>query len=365
MSPSKSTKVLLWMPDGDRVPGGHRVQFEKTLHALQTEGIKASLSYALAPRFECDIVHGFALSPVQARQCRSAGRPLVLSTIYWSRAYAAHRLDGRHRVRTLVHRARLTAGFAAAAFRGHQFEKCDRIMAVWQDIRATFEIADLLLPNSLAEGAQIRADLGVTTPLQVVPNAVDQELFTDAIDGEAKTGVLYAGRFDPHKNQLSLIRAMSGTSVPVVLIGHAHPDHGEYLERCKREAGDNIRIVAGCSHAELVAHYRRAKVHCLPSWFETTGLVSLEAAMCGCNIVTTSRGYASEYFGDLAWYCNPADPASVRRAVIAALEAPPPIDLQCRIRNNFSWTHAAKATVGGYLSVLEARVVERPAELHA
>ena len=65
----------------------------------------------------------------------------------------------------------------------------------------------------------------------------------------------------------------------------------------------------------VVALYRSARVHVLPSWFETTGLVSLEAGLCRCDVREHNRGHAREYLGDFAWYCDPADPASICSAV--------------------------------------------------
>jgi len=38
------------------------------------------------------------------------------------------------------------------------------------------------------------------------------------------------------------------------------------------------------------------QVHMLPSWFETTGLSSIEAAVMHCNIVITDKGDTREYF---------------------------------------------------------------------
>jgi glycosyltransferase involved in cell wall biosynthesis len=90
-------------------------------------------------------------------------------------------------------------------------------------------------------------------------------------------------------------------------------------------------------------------VHALVSWYDTPGLVSLEAAMAGCRIVTTDRGSAREYFGSTVDYCDPADPESIRRAVVAAWERPKPArDLQRLVYRNYCWERAARATLRGY-----------------
>ena len=46
---------------------------------------------------------------------------------------------------------------------------------------------------------------------------------------------------------------------------------------------------------ELLASAYAARVHCLASWMDTCGLVSLEAAMNGAAIVGSTFGHELEY----------------------------------------------------------------------
>jgi glycosyltransferase involved in cell wall biosynthesis len=99
---------------------------------------------------------------------------------------------------------------------------------------------------------------------------------------------------------------------------------------------------------ELSALYRRARVHVVPSWFETTGLVSLEAALSGCSIATTDRGYAGEYFDRFAWYLDPGKEGSILQAVRGAWDDPPSPELRERILDRYTWSHVARATLAAY-----------------
>ena len=90
----------------------------------------------------------------------------------------------------------------------------------------------------------------------------------------------------------------------------------------------------------------------LPSWRETPGLVSLEAAAAGCRIVSTAIGSAREYFGDLAWYCDPCNPGSIRQAVLQALAAPATAALRQRVLERFTWEVAAQNTLEAYSKVM-------------
>ena len=54
---------------------------------------------------------------------------------------------------------------------------------------------------------------------------------------------------------------------------------------------------------------------------ETCGLVSLEAALSGTPLVGSTFGHELEYLEGDAWYADPGDAASLKKAVLAALLA--------------------------------------------
>lgn len=332
------------------------VQMLSTAAALRKIGVDAHTFSGPNPDLTTvAIVHGFGLNTIELRVARRLGIRTVLSTIYWSRTYRAeiYAVGGRAPTRTLG-RLRTGAILAKAALFGPN--ALARRAAVYSDadLVAAYESADLLLPNSVAEARSIQAELGVTTPMRVVPNAVDEELLDlRGNPREERSTVLCLGRLEPHKNQLGVIRALSRTGLPVEIVGPVHPHHQRYETLCREAAaGSNVRLVGPIEHSNLGPTLSRARVSVLASWFETTGLASLEAGAAGANVVTTDRGHAREYFSDLAWYCNPAHDSSIRTAVMAAWETPPNGRLRARIAQRFTWRHAADATLDGYRAVL-------------
>jgi glycosyltransferase involved in cell wall biosynthesis len=104
---------------------------------------------------------------------------------------------------------------------------------------------------------------------------------------------------------------------------------------------------------KLYAVYASAKVHVLPSFFETTGLSSLEAAAMGCNIVVGTGGDTRDYFGDNAWYCDPSETSSIRSAVDAAFHAPYNPEFRKEILSHYTWERAAEETLKAYKQVLK------------
>lgn len=348
-------KVLLWMPEGD-VSGGHRTQLDQTAAALRSMGLGVSVvtNDETPELIDVDIVHGFGLSTEQIRLCRTARIPVALSTIWWSRDYTAGLTKDLWHPKAVWSRAKFGVSMAMAAVRGHHIDKAWNWVERWQRARVQFEMADVLLPNSQLEAKAIYDDLKVTTPTHVVPNAVDPNEFlhVEQNSQHERTGALFVGRVEPHKNQLGAIRAMRGSSVCLTVRGYEHPHHPGYAGKCRMAAKGNVTFHDPIPAGELVDTYRGHKVHVLPSWFETTGLVSLEAALCGCNIVTTDRGFAREYFGDLAWYCDPAKPKSIREAVETAHASPFQEQLRQRVLERYTWRHTAEATLAAYRILL-------------
>ncbi|MGN6639147.1 MAG: glycosyltransferase family 4 protein, partial [Mucilaginibacter sp.] len=160
--------------------------------------------------------------------------------------------------------------------------------------------------------------------------------------------VLCVARIEGIKNQLNLIRALNDTPFQLFLVGSHAPNQKGYYDECRRIASSNITFIDRVPQTELLKYYQEAKVHVLPSWFETTGLSSLEAAAMGCNIVITDKGDAGEYFGDKAFYCDPGDPQSILQAVERASDTPYNEDLHKMIIERYTWKQAAIETHKAY-----------------
>jgi glycosyltransferase involved in cell wall biosynthesis len=307
-----------------------------------------------------DVVHGLGLRSLHVREARRRRIPVCLSLIYVSKAYLTGALSRRSWRDTAVSRLRIAGVMSIAAARGRHVAKSEAFANVTIESKAIFESADLLLPNSHMEADALMADLDLTTPMRIVPNAVDPRLFPPGLPWDERDGVLYVGRLEPHKNQLGLIQALRGTGIPLTIVGGPHPHHPAYAEAVHAEAGATVTLLGQTPQESLKDVYARARVHAMPSGFETTGLASLEAAVSGCNVVTTNVGYAREYLGDLAWYCAPHDPASIRSAVIEALAAPPQHALRERVLDQYTWDQTAAATAAAYRELASRNTISVP-----
>lgn len=352
----------MWLSHGGEVPGGHRVQMEHTAEALRTLGVQVDEHLGPdLPRGSWDIVHGFQLQPEGVVAARQRGIPVLLSTIYVGLNYTATGPEGAPSPRAVLGRVSRGMRFFASSIRGREALTRLSMREMKGELAkiAAWSMADMLLPNAEGEANHIHSDLGILTETRVVPNAIDASLFAPGFADEREPGtVLCAGRIEPHKNQLGLMHALRDLpGISLTVVGPPHPHHGGYYEQCRQEAAaaDNITLLPGVPHEQLPDLYASHRTHALASWYETTGLVSLEAAASGCTVVTTNRGHAEEYFGADAWYCDPAEPTSIRRAVETAVVGSPSVELLDRIRSRYTWHQTAQKTLDAYKTVLERR----------
>jgi len=333
-------------------PGGGEVQMLATAEALRSLAIDARLWRPWEDRLaEADCLHLFGSLPEHLPLVEAAHRqnvPVVLSTISWFSLSSYWREPG-----PLRRRVAACARYLARA-------ACPRLPS-WR--RRLYHAADLLLPNSQVEAWQLILHFGVPVEkVHIVPNGADPrfaqadpEPFAQLVGG--RRFVLCPGRIEPRKNQLGLLRAMKGTGLPIVILGDGVPGHEAYLEECRREAGGKVRFVGRIDHDDplLASAYAACGCLVLPSWYETPGLVALEAAMSGVPLVLPVGGAAQEYFGDLANYVAPTDYTAIRRAVLGAMLRGRNMALAEHVRGGFTWQTAAMATAAGYERVLGSR----------
>jgi len=343
-------------------PGGDTIQALQTARLLEGQGISVEikLTSETIEYGNYHLLHFFNITrPADIlHHIRKVNIPFVVSTIMIN--YSEY--DKYHR-----------NGFAGLIFRflsGDTIEylkaiarwilRKDRMMSLsytWKgqrkSIHEIIKKAGMILPNSLSEYNRLKKLYGCSTNYIVIPNAVDSELFRFNREAEKDPQlVLCIARIEGIKNQANLIRALNNTRFQLIIIGAPAPNQSAYYHMCREIAASNIRFIDHIPQEELVAYYQKAKVHVLPSWFETTGLSSLEAAAMGCSIVITDKGDTEEYFGNHAVYCSPSSPQSIYAAVEKASSLPCDGELQKKILKQYTWQLASRQTAEGYKKII-------------
>ena len=363
--------------------GGDGVQMRETGTRLHRRGHEVVAVNADRPEVQgFDIVHVFNCRIETSFQqqiacCKDAGVPVVVSPIWISLARALWGsrgtvavlnqavAEGEQKAANVLKQLKerelqvqLPQGVANAEGSGD----CWPIQR--QALRDLLKQVDGLLPNSFLELQSLRNDLQWDGDcFEIAHYGVDPKLFLDA-DPEPfrqQTGihhpfVMQAGRIEPSKNQAMLCWALKETELPIVLIGVV--SIGPHMQSSAKK----LAVIGSRS----LTIYRRtcspqpaAAVHTLPSWMETCGLVSLEAALCGTPLVGSLFGHELEYLEGDAWTCDPGDPNSIRRAVEAAWTGgrhhAKPVAMKRKVLERFNWEQTVDATERLYQRVLSNR----------
>jgi glycosyltransferase involved in cell wall biosynthesis/Tfp pilus assembly protein PilF len=309
--------------------GGDSIVMEKLKASLEKRGVSVTID--LDDKEDCrnyDIVHLFNfvlpdLVKYYGEKAQQAKVPFVITTLYediscfhnQSVTVAKHLIDyvknGQNRSWYETNRINLDQVPVSANF--------DNTWAV--------KNAAALLVTGEVEGKTLRRDYKECADIKVVPMAYDLGAEGNAEDFVKEYGfkdfILCVGRLESRKNQLMLLKALEDVDIPVVFAGGGfsyQPDYEQAVRNFKRK-GKTIVLGRITPHM-LASAYRAARVHVLPSWYELPGIVSLEAAYYGCNVVVTEAGTARDHFGDTAFYCDPWSEASILQTVLEAYYSP-------------------------------------------
>lgn len=140
-----------------------------------------------------------------------------------------------------------------------------------------------------------------------------------------------------NKNVPRLVEAAKKYGFNLVLAGMlASAEEKQWLHNMI-DGNANIKYVGQLTDEELLSYYRRCKVFALPSITEGVGMVALEAAANGAEIVLTNDGGPKYYLKDHAEISNPYSVDDIGRAVMKLMERnvyqPALLDY---MKNNFS-----------------------------
>lgn len=208
--------------------------------------------------------------------------------------------------------------------------------------------SDAVMARSVYDRERIVRGLGIDpAKVEIVLNGIDPPPEADPALARQKFNLpseyaLHVSRYtSENKNAVALCEAAGPTGLPLYLAGPQQP--GAVLDRLKALTArfKNIVMLGFMDRPVLQSLYAGCKVFCLPSHHEGTGLVALEAAVYGAEIVITDRGGPPDYFLKWGHYCDPTDVGSIREAFIRAWNTPRRSNLRDHILNNLTWDHSA------------------------
>ena len=350
-------------------PGGDTVQIKKTAEHLKQAGIQAVISTKINEELrEFDVVHLFNITRphethAQFQWAKKHQKKVVITPIYqnfdeWDQKgrigmqkYFFKAIKNKNTKELIKTAIRTISGYSSFNAFLNQIKT-----SYLRQQKEILENVDLIITNTDLGYQQLQKDLQIKNQYAVSHLGIDPNEYNNITDifhdkYHLKDFVLCVANFASIKNHLSLIKAIKKTPYKLVLVGNPVNHHKKYYQQIKKQVGKNVKITTNLERNEVLSAYKYAKVHALTSWFETCGLANIEAGLLGCNLVSTSRGYAKEYFQDKIEYCDPDDVNSIAAAIEKAYHKKNNDNLANHILKNFTWEKSIDIIINAYIKI--------------
>lgn len=221
------------------------------------------------------------------------------------------------------------------------------IVTTYKLNRFSLQRADALITESDEESAFINRYYSIHyEKMTVIPNGVDFDDYMgdDIYDqiGTREKYVLMVGRFDENKNQLSVIKAVKGQGIHLILIGGAQKNDDEYYLQCQKEAEGclNIHFLGWISSGSklLQSAYAHADTVILASYYETFGLTAIEGAAKGAKVIFSKNLPIRQYqaFRDCLSF-NPSNIGEIRDIITKSISMPSNLQMRGIVHDEFNW----------------------------
>lgn len=346
---------LFSQPGGDTQQVNHTAEVLRALGhtvdvVLRGESVKKLNSY--------DLVHFFNLGrPADVVDLLpQLSQPLVVSSIWVDYSEFDHQRSGT------IGKIKNIFGYDAVEYAkslARGINGSDKLPG-WQylkhghyeSMRLVANRANLIITSSTSEKQRIEKNLTDRAQIKVISLGLADAFRKAPPQKQSRAGVISVGRIEGLKNQLNLIHAAHSANWPLRIVGKPTVNQKEYYQKCLTAATPNVTFSGWLDGEHLLEAYRQAKVMVLPSYFETFGLVALEALSQGCNLVIADRPDMNTIFKGRAFTANPNSPQDLREKIERALQLPP-TQFTKEERQRHDWKHIGQQIEHEYKTLLQ------------
>jgi len=170
--------------------------------------------------------------------------------------------------------------------------------------------ADRIVAANVVERAELLRDCAAhSSRIATIPCGVDTDLFTPGdraearrrLDLDGRPVLLWVGRIAPIKGLDTLLDAVarlseSGQDMRLLVVGGDADERTSGHETSLRQRierlglGDSVRFLGPQPQGVLPLYYAASDVTVLPSYYESFGMVALEAMACGSPVIASRVG---------------------------------------------------------------------------
>jgi glycosyltransferase involved in cell wall biosynthesis len=277
-----------------------------------------------------DLFHAWSGECVRTlREAKRMGIPSIIEIPTW------HRNKGRQKpALTKSERERLAAPWPRRML--------NNLLVTRQQVMEEYDLATLIVVLSHCAADTFRVAGVPEEKLFYLPRGVDIERFTPAEKPPEKFRAIFLGALKKRKGVHTLLEAWHGLALKnaeLVLVGHAHPEIREYLDRY---TDGTVRLEGFCAEPEKLL--RTASVHIFPSTCEGSAKVTFEAAAAGLPQITTYESGDAVVDGETGCII-PCDNTPALASAIERLYASPEersrmgAAARARMTALFTWDH--------------------------
>ncbi|MFA5669175.1 MAG: glycosyltransferase family 4 protein [Balneolaceae bacterium] len=221
---------------------------------------------------------------------------------------------------------------------------------------------DAICPTSQSASTMITDVFDTpSTKLQIVPNGVAHEFFSDSDSSRKETDlkrIIFFGRLSKTKGVDTLLKACALKSSmidDIVIIGRGELE--DFINETNKSGplANKIKLLPWLPIRKLVEHLKEATVAVLPSREESFGNSIAEAMACRIPVITTTAGSVPEIVGNSenGILVDPEDYEGVAEAIQRLLSDSDYRNKMAengynRILDNFSWENTAQKYISIY-----------------
>jgi len=179
--------------------------------------------------------------------------------------------------------------------------------------------------------------------------------------GLKKPLFVYTGNVYPHKNLRILLQALKKMPWVNLAVVCSRSVFTERMQKLSKEfhLEDRVKFLGFVDDKNLTGLYRQAAALVHPSLMEGFGLTGLEAAACGCPVVSSNASCLPEVYKDAVLYFNPYDADDLVKKMKMVLKnkelRKELVKKGKKLVGEYSWKKMAEETVQGYREVLGIR----------
>ena len=244
------------------------------------------------------------------------------------------------------------------------------------------ETADLTIATCPQQREYLRELVSTKGNIEIIPCGTDTNTFGSVARTVARQksniepdvfNILYVGRFDYRQGIATLLKAVSKPSlhalgkIKLTLASTSHANNQlqkKYIEQLVWDLGiDNLTtFVEPCNREEMAIYYAAANVCVVPNYYNSSGMVAIEAMASGTPVIASNVGglkyvVAPEQTGLLF---SPGNAAILSRAIARMVNEPEWCaklgrSARERVEELFTWDDVAQQLSEFYIEFIEVQ----------